>query len=133
MQQGTYIAQEELETVQVCALLDGQIARSVPVSFATFDGTAEGTVFLLNNASLSISVWSTFLSFPAQNDYSPLNDTISFQPATSAVPLCISINVINDLILENDEMFTVRLSSADTDVILESQNAIVSISDDDGR
>ena len=51
MQQGTYIAQEELETVQVCALLDGQIARSVSVSFTTFDGTAEGTVCLLNNIS----------------------------------------------------------------------------------
>lgn len=133
MQQGTYIAPEELETVQVCALLDGQTARSVPVSFATFDGTAEGTVCLLNNASLGISVWFSFLSFSAQSDYSPLNDTLSFQPATSAFPLCISINVINDLILENDEMFTVRLSSPDTDVILESQNAIVSISDDDGR
>lgn len=43
MQQAIYTVQEELGTVSVCALLDGQIARSVPVSFATFDGTAEGT------------------------------------------------------------------------------------------
>ena len=42
MQQGTYVAQEELEIVEVCALLDGQIDRSIPVSFVTFDGGAEG-------------------------------------------------------------------------------------------
>ena len=42
MQQGAYSAQEELERVQVCALLVGQIARTVPVSFATADGTAQG-------------------------------------------------------------------------------------------
>ena len=42
MQQGTYIVQEELGAVEVCALLDGQIARNVPVSFTTFEGTAEG-------------------------------------------------------------------------------------------
>lgn len=42
MQQGVYTAREELERVQVCALLTGQIARSVPVTFATSDGTAQG-------------------------------------------------------------------------------------------
>ena len=42
MQQGVYTAQEELERVQVCALLIGQIARSVPVTFATSDNTAQG-------------------------------------------------------------------------------------------
>lgn len=131
MQQGIYIAQEELETVQVCALFDGQIARSVPVSFTTFDGTAEGrsTATLLNEAQY----FNTFLTFLVQNDYSPLNDTILFQPDASGSPLCISINIINDLTLENDEMFTVRLSSPDIDVIVESQNATVSISDDDGK
>lgn len=42
MQQGVYTAREELERVQVCALLTDQIARSVPVTFATSDGTAQG-------------------------------------------------------------------------------------------
>lgn len=42
MQQGAYTAREELERIQVCALLVGQIARSVPISFATSDVTAQG-------------------------------------------------------------------------------------------
>ena len=42
MQQGVYTAREELERVEVCALLIGQIATSVPVTFATSDGSAQG-------------------------------------------------------------------------------------------
>lgn len=42
MQQGIYIAEEEAGTVTVCAILDGQIDRSVSVSFVTSDGSAQG-------------------------------------------------------------------------------------------
>ena len=49
MQQATYVAQEEVGSVQVCALLEGQIARSVPISFSTFDGSAEGIEYSITN------------------------------------------------------------------------------------
>lgn len=60
------------------------------------------------------------------------NETVSFQPASSTAPLCVDIIVVNDTILENDETFAVRLSSSDEDVTVESQDATVTISDDDG-
>ena len=44
----------------------------------------------------------------------------------------MDIIVINDAVLENDEAFAVRLSSLDEDVTVESQDATVIISDDDG-
>ena len=44
----------------------------------------------------------------------------------------MDIIIINDTILENDETFAVRLSSPDEDVTVESQDATVIISDDDG-
>lgn len=44
----------------------------------------------------------------------------------------MDIIVINDTILENDETFAVRLSSPDEDATVESQDATVVISDDDG-
>ena len=44
MQQGGYTAREEFEIVQVCALLTGQIVRSVPVLFTTSDGSAQGII-----------------------------------------------------------------------------------------
>lgn len=45
----------------------------------------------------------------------------------------MNISIIDDQTLENDETFTVQLSSPDTDVILELQDATVSISDNDGK
>lgn len=44
----------------------------------------------------------------------------------------MDIIVVNDTVLENDEAFSVRLSSLDEDVTVESQDATVIISDDDG-
>lgn len=68
----------------------------------------------------------------APGDYISFNGTVSFQPASSTAPLCVDITIINDIVLENDETFTVRLSSPDEDVIVESRDATVTISDDDG-
>ena len=51
---------------------------------------------------------------------------------SSTAPLCVNIVIVNDAVLENDEAFTVRLSSLDEDVTVESQDATVIISDDDG-
>lgn len=44
----------------------------------------------------------------------------------------MNITIINDAVLENDETFAVRLSSPDIDIIVDVQNATVTISDDDG-
>ena len=44
----------------------------------------------------------------------------------------MDIIVVNDTVLENDEAFSVRLSSLDEDVTVESQDATVIVSDDDG-
>lgn len=44
----------------------------------------------------------------------------------------MDVIVVNDTVLENDETFAVRLSSPDEDVTVESQDATVTISDDDG-
>ncbi len=44
----------------------------------------------------------------------------------------MDIIIVNDAILENDETFAVGLSSLDEDVAVESQDATVVISDDDG-
>ena len=45
----------------------------------------------------------------------------------------MDITINNDTVLENDETFTVRLTSPDSDVVVESQDATVTISDDDGK
>ena len=42
------------------------------------------------------------------------------------------VTIVDDQTLENDEGFTVHLASTDVDVIIESRDATVSISDNDG-
>ena len=42
------------------------------------------------------------------------------------------VTIVDDQTLENDEGFTVQLASTDVDVIIESRDATVSISDNDG-
>lgn len=54
-----------------------------------------------------------------------------FLPGVSE--LCITLTIINDTILENDERFFVLLSSSDPDVNLTPAKAVVVISDDDGE
>ena len=44
----------------------------------------------------------------------------------------MDIIIVNDAVLENDETFAVRLSSPDEDVTVGSQDATVTVSDDDG-
>ena len=75
-----------------------------------------------------------YSSNTAPDDYGSLNETISFQPATSNSPLCVNIAIIDDQTLEVDENFLVALSSTDQDVTIDSQEATstVTISDDDG-
>ena len=70
--------------------------------------------------------------YTAPDDYTPLDETRLFQPATSNAPLCVNIVIVDDATLEVDENFLVRLSSTDQDVLIVSQDANVTISDDDG-
>ena len=44
---------------------------------------------------------------------------------------CVNISIIADNIVENDETFTVTLSTEDPDVVLNPQNAIVIIETND--
>ena len=70
----------------------------------------------------------------AQTDYVSIDETVTFQPATSTSPVCVNISIMDDSTLESDEVFTVRLTSSDVDVVIGSiQEANVTISDNDGK
>ena len=46
---------------------------------------------------------------------------------------CVSITIINDVILESDEFFLVEINSTDINVIVTESIASVLILDDDGN
>ena len=67
-------------------------------------------------------------------DYTPVSTVLTYQPSSSGEPnaQCISIDIMNDSVLENTENFFVLLQTGDVSVTLTSSMAAVTILDDDG-
>lgn len=58
---------------------------------------------------------------------------LSFQPATANEPSCGDVQIANEDILEDDESFSVILDSSDNAVVINSNTATVTISNDDSK
>ena len=90
-------------------VLDGLLARSVEVDFATEDGTATSTA-------------------PADYLNQGLPITLQFTPTDGDEE--VTVTIFNDDIVENDEMFAGVLSTIDRAVILGPDRASVQITED---
>lgn len=66
-------------------------------------------------------------------DYAPVNEILMFEPGESNVN-CVPVTIVNDIMLEDTEIFRISVSSFDPDVDLD-QNSIttVIIRDDDSK
>ena len=62
-----------------------------------------------------------------QFDYEPFDQSLNL---TSTVPVCITINVLQDLIIERTELFYVELTTTNPRVEIPRRLASVSITDD---
>ena len=69
-----------------------------------------------------------FVHYTAPSDYVQLSEELTF---TSLETRCVAINISNDGILEDNEVFTLALSSMDGSVVLPVQSAPVTILNDD--
>ncbi len=58
-----------------------------------------------------------------------VNTTLSFGPGVSQV--CITLNILEDVIVEDDEVFKLNLSSDDQAVLITQNTAEVTIAEDD--
>ena len=75
---------------------------------------------------------STYLVSPTDlSDYTTVTAQLTFL-ATIALQ-CSSIPIVDDTILENDEVFSVQLSTLDPDVNLTPSTATVTIENDDSE
>lgn len=72
------------------------------------------------------------LSTTGGTDYVTVSMTLSFTQMNIEQPLCVFINSIDDNIFEDDEMFSVSLSSQDPAVVIGSSSPMsLTIVDDD--
>ena len=65
------------------------------------------------------------------NDFTPIVSVITFQPSTTEP--CVNISVSRDVVLEDDEVFTVQLNTSDEAVLLSLSSANVTIVDNDSK
>ena len=70
----------------------------------------------------------------APGDFSLLTEQLTFNPGNGSQHDCAIIMVENDLILEDDESFSVVLTTTDPDIIRFGPNiTVVTITDDDSK
>ena len=108
----------------VCAELVGQTEREVIAQLNT--STTPGCH--PNMVGIHVCVYVGILL--AGMDFQPLAIELTFSALDRI--LCANITILDDEILENNETFTVQLSSNDPDAIVAVPQSTVTIIDDDG-
>ena len=69
----------------------------------------------------------------APGDFSSLVDQLTFNPGSGLQQDCATITVGSDTTLEDDESFSVVLTTTDPDVIISPNTAFVTITNDDSK
>ena len=69
----------------------------------------------------------------APGDFSSLVDQLTFNSGSGLQQDCAAITVGSDTILEDDESFSVVLTTTDPDVIISRNTAVVTITNDDSK
>ena len=123
-----YTVSEGSEVFQLVLLKEGE---------TTFDAAVEITTVAINaigrqSQHLLTQVYLLFNLSAATQDYMMLSETVSF--GASNYTSVVSVVVVNDDVLENEEVFVVSLSEAigQQRVDFAPHNATVSITNDDG-
>ena len=138
--QQSFTVIESASFVTVCVFLTGQTERDILVTMTTVQGTAQG----MSLHDLLYIRWHEesqcvphpsllyYLVSPTDlSDFTRITAELTFQ-ATVALQ-CSSISIVDDNILENDEVFSVQLSTLDPDVNVTRSTATVTIVNNDGE
>ena len=69
----------------------------------------------------------------APSDFLLLTNQLTFNPGSGLQRDCATITVVSDTILEDDESFSVVLTTTDPDVTIDPNTAVVTLTNDDGK
>ena len=139
LQQQMYTVGEGSGPLTVCIELNGTTEKEVIINVSTEEGSAQGISTLslraYHSVYLSTLLTKLYTALPivaASGDFFGISDReLTFQSA--AVEQCTQIGIEDDTILENNETFSVQLSTLDPDVNLTLSTATVTIEDDDSE
>ena len=61
-----------------------------------------------------------------------VSEVLTFEPSVNGSRLCIMVDIVNDSVLEEEQTFFLVLSTADPDIAVQEDPAVVLIMDNDG-
>lgn len=131
LEQPSYTITESNNTLSVCVgLIQGQLAREVSFNLSYQHITTEGKDESEHVATSLKNVKNVYFSASySDEDFSPQASNLTFLPDTNR--MCIDIDIIDDSQLEDDEQFSVEISTDDR-VDIGLPISTVTIRDDDG-
>ena len=130
----SYTITESTSSVSVSvSMQDGSLARDVVVTVETMDGTATGGTLSHIQTSYMCRCVIHVLSFhpPAPSDYTSVTTMLTFNAGNTNQTVMLPI--IDNMVEEVTESFTVSLTTGDSAVILNPSTITVTIEDDDSK
>ena len=69
----------------------------------------------------------------APDDFLLLTNQLTFNPGSGLQQDCATITVVSDTILEDDERFSVVLTTTDPDVTIDPNTTVITLNNDDSK
>ena len=80
-----------------------------------------------------MNIYVLHLFSPAGSDYTPVTTDLTFNSTNEAIPQTVTIPILDDLLLEGSEVFTVTLTTNNSNVTLLPNLTTVTIEDVEGK
>ena len=122
-------------TVEVCAAFSGATSQNfVLVRLSTSDSSpGKWDICMLNKISKS-SFYCIVVSADSGSDYEQVSAPLTFPTGSVAGDMqCVNISIVDDVVFEGDETFTVTLTVTTPGVMEGNTLTIVTIRDDDRK
>ena len=140
IEQDAYTVNETNGSVTVCVRLEGDLERSVIVNLTTLSDTAQGeysahgvldVLCIYTEIFILVNLFCTVLLSQCTDglDFTSVQMSLIFVQGTTIQ--CMEIPIMDDIVLEDDESFSVSLSTNDGAVNILQDQAVVTITDND--
>ena len=127
--QSQYTSKESEEVVNVSITVqEGVLDKTVTISLITSDGTAKSKILMKK------LIINKFLHILGGSDYSEERISLTFDSLTTSHT--VSIPIVNDDLVEEDEFFTCLLSMdelSSTNIVMLQNETVVSLLDTSGK
>ena len=107
----------------------GTNERDVTVSFSTVDGSATGKLLRQCKCVCTTCIYTGFL--PASTDYTATNQSVTFKPSDTL--LNVTVPITDDSVYELQETFSALLTTTDPGVVISTNTASATITDNDSK